>query len=64
MTPPRPAGPPAAPGGDGTALTLETEPLGFFHPLAAGAAAPGEVQPAAGLPLLEEEPATWPEPTG
>lgn len=51
-----------APAGDRTALTLETEPVVFFHPLGAGAAVPGPVQPAGGPPLLEEEPTVWPEP--
>ena len=42
-------------------LALETEPFVFFHPLLAGTSAPGAVQPVDKLPLLEEEPATWPQ---
>jgi len=45
-------------------IALETEPFVFFHPLLAGAALPGAVQPVAdGVPLLEEEPGTWPQAT-
>lgn len=40
---------------------LETEPVPFFHPLLAGRASPGSVQPVPGALLLEEEPATWPQ---
>ena len=57
--------------GDRPGIPLEGEPLAFCHPLAAGAAAPGPVQPAGGPPFLpggpgvspemEEEPALWPE---
>ena len=47
--------------GDRPAIPADVEPLGFFHPLAAGAAEPGAVQPAGGPPFLEEEPAAWPE---
>lgn len=43
-------------------LALETEPFVFFHPLLAGTSEPGNVQPVRDtLPLLEEEPSTWPE---
>ncbi len=42
-------------------VALETEPFVFFHPTLAGAATPGDVQPVDGTPLLEEEPATWPQ---
>ena len=47
--------------GDRPGIPLEAEPLGFCHPLGAGAAVPGPVQPAGGPPFLEEEPALWPE---
>jgi hypothetical protein len=43
----------------GTSIALQTEPLVFFHPLLAGKAVPGTVQPVSALPLLEEEPAVW-----
>jgi hypothetical protein len=42
-------------------IPFECEPFTFFHPLLAGLAVPGTVQPVGGRPLLEEEPATWPE---
>jgi hypothetical protein len=42
-------------------LALETEPFVFFHPLLVGTAVPGSVQPVNKEPLLEEEPAIWPE---
>jgi hypothetical protein len=42
-------------------LTLDTEPLVFFHPTLAGLAPPGKVQPLPGPLPLDEEPATWPE---
>ena len=46
-------------------LALETEPFVFFHPLLVGTSVPGGVQPVADkLPLLEEEPATWPQCAG
>lgn len=44
-----------------SSLALETEPFTFFHPLLVGTSHPGAVQPVAELPLLEEEPATWPQ---
>jgi hypothetical protein len=44
-----------------TSIALETEPLVFFHPTLVGLAVPGKVQPVGGQPLLEEEPATWPQ---
>lgn len=49
--------------GDRPGIPFETEPLAFFHALAAGEAEPGPVQPAGDgtPPLLEEEPALWPE---
>jgi hypothetical protein len=47
--------------GDRPAVPLEAEPFLFFHAPVAGGAVPGLVQPAPGLPLLEEEPAIWPE---
>jgi hypothetical protein len=51
-----------APSGSGAPqLPLETEPVPFFHPLSAGRATPGSVQPVPGAILLEEEPATWPQ---
>ena len=43
------------------AVSLETEPLVFFHPTLAGTAPPGAIQPLPGPMLLEEEPATWPQ---
>ena len=46
---------------DRASVPLETEPLVFFHPLLAGSAAPGGVQPLRGHLSLEEEPATWPQ---
>jgi len=55
--------PPAAETPD-SALSLETEPLVFFHPTLAGLAPPGKVQPAPGPLPLEEEPAIWAEVTG
>ena len=42
-------------------LALETEPFVFVHPLLVGTATPGGVQPVEEQPLLEEEPATWPQ---
>jgi hypothetical protein len=42
-------------------LALETEPFVFFHPLLVGTTTPGAVQPVEQQPLLEEEPATWPQ---
>ena len=42
-------------------LALETEPIVFFHPLLVGTSGPGNVQPVDEQPLLEEEPATWPQ---
>jgi hypothetical protein len=42
-------------------ITLETEPLVFFHPTLVGLAAPGKVQPVRATLLLEEEPVTWPQ---
>jgi len=42
-------------------LALETEPFVFFHPTLVGTSAPGSVQPVDKAPLLEEEPATWPQ---
>jgi hypothetical protein len=47
--------------GDRPGIPLETEPLVCFQPLFAGNARPGSVQPVAGPPLLEEEPAVWPD---
>jgi hypothetical protein len=44
----------------GTAISMETEPLVGFGPLLAGMAKPGRVQPLSSNPLLEEEPAVWP----
>jgi hypothetical protein len=46
--------------GEGTAISMETEPLVGFGPLLAGMAKPGSVQPLSSNPLLEEEPAVWP----
>jgi hypothetical protein len=42
-------------------LALETEPFVFFHPALVGTSVPGNVQPVEKQPLLEEEPATWPQ---
>ena len=42
-------------------IALETEPFVFFHPLLVGTSLPGTVQPVEEQPLLEEEPATWPQ---
>jgi hypothetical protein len=44
-----------------SALSLETEPLVFFHPTLTGLSPPGKVQPLPGTLPLEEEPATWPQ---
>ena len=48
--------------GDRPAIPWETEPLAFFHVLLAGVGAPltgaADGEPP---PLLEEEPALWPE---
>jgi hypothetical protein len=59
LPPARPAS--SSPPGDRPGIPLETEPFVFFHPLVAGQAAPGQVQPVPGIPLLEEEPSAWPE---
>jgi len=45
--------------GASSTIPLETEPLVFFHPLLAGSARPGGVQPVRAGLLLEEEPAMW-----
>ena len=45
--------------GASSTIPLETEPLVFFHPLLAGSARPGGVQPVRAGLLLEEEPAAW-----
>ncbi|MCA1843542.1 MAG: hypothetical protein LC792_10235 [Actinobacteria bacterium] len=58
---PEPKPPPLAPD---SALTLEIEPLVFFHPTLAGLAPPGKVQPIPGPLPLEEEPSIWPEVAG
>lgn len=55
MSAPSPPPPASRPG-----IPFETEPLGAFHPLPAGTAVPGQVQPAPGILGLEEEPALWP----
>ena len=47
--------------GGPSSIPLETEPLVFFHPLMAGRSVPGPVQPVRAHPLLEEEPAIWPD---
>ena len=47
-----------------SSLSLETEPLVFFHPTLAGMAPNGKVQPIPGPIPMEEEPATWAEPGG
>ena len=52
---------PTTPAANDSGLSLETEPLVFFHPTLAGLVHPGAVQPVDGTPLLEEEPVTWPE---
>jgi hypothetical protein len=67
VSPEMPGGPgvsPEMPGGPGVSPEMAVEPLGFYHPLAAGAAEPGPVQPAGGPPFLEEEPALWPDVSG
>jgi hypothetical protein len=51
----------ADPAGRFPEIGLEVEPLVFFHPVLAGRAVPGEAQPVPNLPLLEEEPAIWPQ---
>ena len=51
-----------SPPGDRPGIPFEGEPVSSFHPLTAGAAVPGEVQPVPGPGLLlEEEPALWPD---
>jgi hypothetical protein len=47
------------PTADGSGLSLETEPLLFFHPARAGLAPPGTVQPFPGPLPFDEEPAVW-----
>jgi hypothetical protein len=47
-----------------TALSLEVEPLVFFHSTVAGLAPAGKVQPVPGTLPLEEEPAIWLEVDG
>ena len=42
-------------------LSLETEPLLFFHPTLAGLAPPGSIQPFPGPFPFDEEPAIWPQ---
>jgi hypothetical protein len=44
-----------------SALSLETEPLVFFHATQAGLAPLGKVQPVPGPVPLDEEPALWAE---
>ena len=55
----RASGPSVPTRGASSTIPLETEPLVFFHPLLAGSARPGGVQPVRAGLLLEEEPATW-----
>ena len=43
------------------ALSLDTEPLVFFHPTLAGIAPPGAIQPFPGPFPFDEEPAIWPQ---
>ncbi len=63
MSPAAPAGPAAGSGpGDRPGIPLEAEPLGFFHALTAGAAVPVPTAVDGEAPLLEEEPALWPDP--
>ena len=45
------------PTADETGLSLETEPLLFFHPTRAGLAPPGAIQPFPGPFPFDEEPA-------
>jgi hypothetical protein len=50
------------PPADRPGIPSEVEPVTSFHPLTAGAAVPGPVQPMPGPgPRLEEEPALWPD---
>ena len=42
-----------------SSLSLETEPLVFFHPTLAGMAPPGAIQPFPGPLPFDEEPAIW-----
>ena len=53
-----PKPPPVAPD---SGLSLESEPLVFFHPTLVGLTLPGKVQPVPATLLLEEEPAIWPQ---
>ena len=57
---PEPKGTPTpTPVANESGLSLEIEPLVFFHPTLAGLAPPGKVQPIPGPLPLDEEPATW-----
>lgn len=44
---------------DESGLSLEIEPLLFFHPTLAGLATPGSIQPFPGPFPFDEEPAIW-----
>lgn len=50
-----------APVANESGLSLETEPLVFFHPTLAGLAPPGAIQPFPGPFPFDEEPAVWAE---
>ena len=52
--------PTPAPVANESGLSLETEPLVFFHPTLAGLAPPGSIQPFPGPFPFDEEPAIWP----
>ena len=45
-------------------LSMETEPLLFFHATLAGLAPPGKIQPVPGNLPFDEEPAIWAEVSG
>ena len=53
--------PTPAPVANESGLSLETEPLVFFHPTLAGLASPGSIQPFPGPLPFDEEPAIWAE---
>jgi hypothetical protein len=46
-----------------TGVTMDTEPLVFFHATLAGLAPSGKIQPIPGPVPFEEEPAVWAEVT-
>ena len=51
--------PTPTPMANGSGVSLETEPLIFFHAALAGMAPPGSIQPFPGPFPFDEEPAIW-----